>query len=154
MNDTCYLSLYGYHVFLYDLGDRYDIFGLRQHSCKCLKQTFTKIGTASWEDRLIIFDMMYRLSRVNDELRTMLIDMIYECTGGGWGDYLMTWEHGPKLLLFLDRSPELAGPILRRTLENTWAVAQSWRWGPHYPSSPPPPRGGLTRSPSGSDNQT
>lgn len=101
--------------------------------------------------------MMYRHSRVNDELRAMLIDMIYESTSGGWGDYLMTWEHGPKLLVFLDRSPELSGPILRRKLENTWAAAQSWGWGgwgPPNPSSPPPSWGGLTRSPSGSESQT
>ena len=158
--DTCYLSLYGFHILMYGLGDKYDILGLRKYSCKRLRQTFIKVSTASWEHRLIIFDMMYQHSRVNDELREIIIDMVYDSTSGGWYDYLLTWDHGPKLLQFLDRSPELCGPILKCKLEGTWAAEKAksqWgMWGTARPPSPspPPPWGSITGSPSSSHNQT
>lgn len=84
----------------------------------------------------MIYDMMYQRSRVNDELRGILVDMIYESTSSGWGAHHITPEEGPKLLLFLDRSPELPGAILRRKLEASWAEEQRIsprRWSPSSP---------------------
>ena len=140
MNDTCYLSLYHFHVLIYNLGDKYDIPALRKYCCSRLKALFEQIRPATCEHRLMIYDVLYQHSRVKDELRGMLIDKIYESICGAWSDYRVTWEDGPKLLSFLDRSPELFGPILKRNLESIWAEEKSFfEWEAARPSLRPPP---------------
>ena len=113
LNDCC-LKPFGIAIAMHVLGDKYDIPGLRKHSCAHLDELSNCIHLWRWEQDITIWRMAYEHSRNSDDLRKLLLNRIHEALSGECRDSLL---YETAFGLFLEQSPELGVPLLRLELE-------------------------------------
>lgn len=113
-DQNCYLWIYGIHILMYSLGDKYDIPGLRKISRERFDESYAHIDTLDWEHDIKVFEMVYQYSRPTDDLRKSLIERLckFLIVKGDRDGLQRQHRFGP----FIDNSPELTGPLLQELL--------------------------------------
>ena len=111
---NCSLKPFGIAIALHTLGDKYDIPGLRNHSCAYLEGLFKRIIFDDWEQDVTVWKMAYEHSRHSDGLRKVVFNRIRAgLCGKGRSDLL----NDPDFKVFLQQSPELGVPLLIEELK-------------------------------------
>lgn len=113
LNDCC-LKPFGIAIAMHVLGDKYDIPGLRRHSCAHLDELFNCIQLWRWELDIAIWKMAYEHSRNSDDLRKLVLNRVHEALSGVDRDNSL---YETTFGLFLEQSPELFLPLLSMAFE-------------------------------------
>ena len=115
MDQTCYLWPFGFPIAMYAMGDKYDIPGLRKCSHTHLRKVYNETETDSWADNIKIFEFAYQQSPRKDELRSWLVEKICEGFDRRLGGLFV--DQVPDFYPFIERSTELAVPLLKNSLK-------------------------------------
>ena len=112
-DEECYLRAYGIAISLYAMGDKYDVPGLMTCSCAYIQEMLSGVSKLrDWTHDFEVWTLAYTHSRKSDELRAVLLKLV--CHGMS-EEPAMADVSG--FLEFLERSPELALPLLKITLQ-------------------------------------